>query len=560
MKRSSQKVNTRSTKLAEKLDAKNNLLHHIYEISSLLTRSPDLDEVLNEIADRAMHGLRFDRAIVMLLNEDGTKLECKCVKGFTPQGEKRAWDKPLIMARHTSFETRVVSKGIPLFIPDTKNAQEMTWIDNVINRYQERKSVLYVPLKIKDKILGFLGVDRFRTRMKITQDDVESLVYFANQASVIIENARLYKAVSDGKILSESIINCSVNGVIVSDLTGNILNANPRAEEILGIGKNEMLQMRIQDVFKFDQAERRKIYRALVHNENIYYFDYNYSRPDGKRLILNLGGFAVIDENRNSLGAVTAITDMTEKKKMDDYLMRVERLAALGRIAAGIAHEIRNPLAGIYMTAQNLEREIGGNSAAGNDLQNILQEIDRIEKLIRDVLNLIRPMPLQIEEVDIHQLLLTTMALLKKEMSQKNITLKTELNAGHGHLKADSNRLRQVFLNLTLNAIEAISDIDGLIEVKTYAIRGDDGTDNWMAIHFKDNGIGIPAGHLDKVFDPFFTTKTVGTGLGLTVSHKIIQDHRGMIEVESEEHNGTTIRVLLPLEGIDFANEPGVHS
>jgi PAS domain S-box-containing protein len=549
MKRTLRNRDSIKTALAEKLEAKNNLLHHIYEISSLLTRSPNLDEVLNEIADRAMHGLHFDRAIVMLLNEDGTKLECKCVKGFTPQGEKRAWDRPLIMEHHRSFETRVVSQGIPLFIPDTKNAQDMTWIDNVINRYQERKSVLYVPLKIKDKILGFLGVDRYRTRMKITQDDVESLVYFANQASVIIENARLYKAVSDGKILSESIINCSVNGVIVSDLTGNILNVNPRAEEILGIGRNEMLRMRIQDVFNFDQAERRKIYRALVHNENIYYFDFNYSRSDGKRLILNLGGFAVIDENRNSLGAVTAITDMTDKKRMDDYLMRVERMAALGRIAAGIAHEIRNPLAGIYMTAQNLEREIGEHSAAGKDLQNILQEIDRIEKLIRDVLNLIRPLPLQIEEVDIHRLLLTTMALLKKEMSQKNISLKTELNAGHGHLKADSNRLRQVFLNLTLNAIEAISDRDGLIEVRTDATRGSDGADNWMVIHFKDNGVGIPAGHLDKIFDPFFTTKTVGTGLGLTVSHKIIQDHRGMIEVESEEHNGTTIKVLLPLGG-----------
>lgn len=547
MKRNIPGRNSARTAQAEKLEAKNNLLHHIYEISSLLTRSPNLDEVLNEIADRAMHGLHFDRAIVMLLNEDGTKLECKCIKGFTPQGEKRAWDKPLLMGRHKSFETRVVSQGIPLFIPDTKNARDMTWIDGVINRYQERKSVLYVPLKIKDKILGFLGVDRFRTRLKITQDDVESLVYFANQASIIIENARLYKAVSDEKILSESIINCSVNGVIISDLTGNILNVNPRAEEILGIGRSEMLNKRIQDIFRFDQTERRKIYRALMHNENIYYFDYNYSRPDGRRLILNLGGFAVIDENKNTLGAVTAITDMTEKKKMDDYLMRVERFAALGRIAAGIAHEIRNPLAGIYMTVQNLESEIGEHSIGGRDLKNILQEIDRIEKLIRDVFNLIRPMPLQVEKVDIHEQLLSTMSLLKKEMSRKKITLKTEFNAPAGHLKADPNRLRQVFLNLALNAIEAINGRNGVIELKTETVRGGVGAVDWMAIHFKDNGIGIPAGHLDRIFDPFYTTKSVGTGLGLTVSHKIIEDHRGMIEVESQKHRGTTIRVLLPI-------------
>lgn len=547
MRRSSKRGNPRSIKLAERLEAKNNLLHHIYEISSLLTRSPNLDEVLNEIVDRAMHGLHFDRAIVMLLNEDESKLECKCVKGFTPEGEKRAWEKPLLMDQHDSFETRVVRTGAPLFIPDTKHAADITWIDRVINRYQERRSILYVPLKIQDKILGFLGVDRFRTRLKITQDDVESLVYFANQASIIIENARLYKAVSDKKILSESIINCSVNGVIISDLTGNILNVNPRAEEILGISREEMLRKRIQDIFGFDQTERRKIYRALMHRENIFYFDFHYSRPDGKRLILNLGGFAVIDEKKNTLGAVTAITDITEKKKMDDYLMRVERFAALGRIAAGIAHEIRNPLAGIYMTVQNLESEIGEGSIGGRDLRNILQEIDRIEKLIRDVLNLIRPMPLQVEEIDIHEHLLATMALLKKKMSQKKITLKTDFNAPVGHLKADPNRLRQVFLNLTLNAIEAISGKNGLIELKTEAVRGGDGSRDWIAIQFKDNGAGIPARDLDRIFDPFYTTKSVGTGLGLAVSHKIIEDHRGIIEVDSQEHRGTIIRVLLPV-------------
>ena len=541
-------IDRRENKLSEKLRIKNNLLGHIYEISSLLTRSPNLAEVLNEITDRAMHGLNFDRAIVMLLNSDKTKLECKCIKGFTPHGERRAWDKPLIFNKHDCYETKVVRSGTPRFIPDTESASDVTPIDKVINHYQERNSVLYVPLKIKDKILGLLGVDRYLTCMEITQDDVESLTIFANQASIIVENARLYQALSDEKALSENIIKCSTNGVIVSDLMGNIVNMNPRAEEILDLTRNEALKLRIQDVFKFTLDDKRKIYNALKMRDNIHYFDFPFQRADGRRLILNLSGFSVHGENQNTLGAVTIITDLTEKKRMDDYLLRVEKFAALGRIAAGIAHEIRNPLAGIYTTVQNLESEFSDGDAQKSDLKNILEEIDRVENLIREVLDLVRPVPLQIEEFDIHDLISTTFSLLRKEMVKKGIELVTEYGAGDSVIKADPNRLRQVFLNLALNAIEAANGA-GRITVRTETKRQRDRERerHWLEIDVLDEGIGIPSKHMSRIFDPFFTTKSGGTGLGLTVTHKIIEDHNGRIEVESRENQGTMFRVLLPL-------------
>ena len=541
--------------LSEKLRIKNNLLSHIFEISSLLTSSPDLGEVLNAITNRAMNGLNFDRAIVMLLNNDKTKLECRCIKGFTPEGEKRAWEKPLIMDKHDCYETKVVRYGNPRFIPDTENAHDVTPIDRVINRYHERKSVLYVPLKIKDKILGLLGVDRYRTRMEITQDDVESLTIFANQASIIIENAGLYQALNDEKVLSENIIKCSTNGVIVSDLMGNILNVNPRVEEILGVPKEAAVKQRIQDIFKFNANDRWRIYRALKKNENIHFFDFPYRRSDDKQLVLNLSGFSVHDENHNTLGAVTVIADLTEKKRMDDYLLRVEKFAALGRIAAGIAHEIRNPLAGIYTTVQNLEDEFREDDLRKTDLKNIMQEIDRVEHLIREVLDLVRPVPLQIEDFDIHDLLSTTLSLLKKEMAGKKIELRTEYGAGYPVISADPNRLRQVFLNLTINAIESING-GGKITVRTDAAKRGDRDGEWIAIDIIDNGIGIPAKHMSRIFDPFFTTKNGGTGLGLTVTHKIIEEHNGMIEVESQADQGAAFRVLLPV-GRAIHGQPG---
>ncbi len=541
--------------LGEKLRIKNNLLSHIFEISSLLTSSPDLGEVLNAVTNRAMNGLNFDRAIVMLLNNDNTKLECRCIKGFTPEGEKRAWEKPLIMEEHDCYETKVVRYGNPRFIPDTENAHDVTPIDRVINRYHERKSVLYVPLKIKDKILGLLGVDRYRTRMEITQDDVESLTIFANQASIIIENTRLYQALNDEKVLSENIIKCSTNGVIVSDLIGNILNMNPRAEEILDIPREAAVKQRMQDIFKFNTNDRWRIYRALKRNENIHFFDFPYKRPDDKQLVLNLSGFSVQDENHHTLGAVTVIADLTEKKRMDDYLQRVEKFAALGRIAAGIAHEIRNPLAGIYTTVQNLEDEFHEDDLRRADLKNIMQEIDRVEHLIREVLDLVRPVPLQIEDFNIHDLLSTTFSLLKKEMAGKKIELRAEYGAASPVISADPNRLRQVFLNLTINAIESING-GGKITVRTNAAKRGDRNGEWIAIDIIDNGIGIPAKNMSRIFDPFFTTKNGGTGLGLTVTHKIIEEHNGMIEVESQPDQGAAFRVLLPV-GRAVHGQPG---
>jgi len=311
MKQSRGNLESLNEKLSARLDAKNNLLNHIYAISALLTRSPDLDEVLNEIVNRVMNGLNFDRAIVMLINKDKTRLECKCIKGFTPEGEKRAWEKPLIIDRHDCYETKVIRYGKPQFFQDTASDPHITEIDRIINKYQERKSVLYVPLKLKGKVIGIIGVDRYRTRMKITQDDVESLAIFANQAAIVIENARLYRALSDEKAVSENIIKCSVNGIIVSDLMGNILNLNPRAEEILEISREDAKESLIQEIFGFDKTERKRIYSALKRKENVDHFEIPYHRKNGKRLIFDLTAFPLIDENQNILGAVTLITDLT---------------------------------------------------------------------------------------------------------------------------------------------------------------------------------------------------------------------------------------------------------
>ncbi len=547
----------RTRRLEESLALKNSLLTHIGEITALLTEQPDLDRVFDKILVRVMTGLRFDRAVIMLLSDDGARLECKCIKGFTPEGERLVWANPFHIRRDRCYETRVIRTGQPVVLQDSAGDPEATALDRLINLHhirqgQERKSLIYVPLKFKGKILGFIGGDRFRTRTEITPDEVEAMVIFANHASIVIENTRLDKERRDKQSLLEGVIKSSINGIIVSDIRGKILHINPKAEEMAGITQEEARGILAQDLSDLDDEERRRLYQVFKNKENISHYERLHTRRDGRRLVVSLSCFPVIDENDRTLGVVTEFTDVTEKKRMDDYYVRLEKFAALGHIASAIAHEIRNPLAGIAATVQNLEVDCEEGSPQKTDLRNIIHEVDRLEKLLRDILGLARPLPLQMEELRVSDLIHSTLNLVKKEAAKRAIAITTAFPQSEIFIRADAGRLRQVFLNLILNAMEAIDakgEIAVALEMQT------DGKDRpaRLVINVKDDGPGIPPGHLNKIFDPFFTTKKVGTGLGLAVCQRIIQDHDGMIEVESRENAGATFRITLPVSAPDAA-------
>ncbi len=166
--------------------------------------------------------------------------------------------------------------------------------------------------------------------------------------------------------------------------------------------------------------------------------------------------------------------------------------------------------------------------------------------MLREILDLAKPLQLQMEDIDVMDLLSSTIALLNKEAVKRKITIRKDFDRRAVSINADPQRLRQVFLNLTLNAIDAIGE-QGEIVISATTVQNHPDQNKRIVINFKDNGVGIPVNHLNKIFDPFFTTKKVGTGLGLAVSHRIVQDHNGMIEVESNEKRGTNFRITLPV-------------
>jgi len=534
--------------LNKRLEEKNNLIKHLYEISCLLTGSPDLDEVLDEILFRVMTGLHFNRASIFLLNHNETRLDCHRLRGhdYSPEQEMFVYQNPIMLDRHDCYEKQVIVKGEPLFIKNVSNHVSATHIDKIINRNMERKSVLYVPLKFEGKVLGMIGVDRYKMQFEITKYDIESLTLFANQASIIISNARYLKALNDQKKLSENIIRSSINGTIVSDLEGHIRIINPMAKEIFGLSNDAAKHILLQDIIKINNDKWIELIKELSNNKPIPAFELLVDKHDRKRLLLDITIFAVFSENDEIENLVTNIVDVTEKKKLEEYWLRLEKFAALNVVASGIAHEIRNPLAAIYTALQNLGKEYTEDSSQYAIILSVLNEIDGTERLIRQLLNLSKPSPLLMIDAEICEVLLFTVKLVWQKASARNISIRTNFKNKKFKTRIDPERMKQVFLNLIINAIDAIEN-KGQILISARKEKSEKAGHNWIVIEIKDNGIGIPKSDISKIFDPFFTTKTVGTGLGLSVSHKIVQEHCGRIEVESIEHKGTTFYIKLPM-------------
>jgi signal transduction histidine kinase len=232
-------------------------------------------------------------------------------------------------------------------------------------------------------------------------------------------------------------------------------------------------------------------------------------------------------------------------KKSKSYMRRADRLASLGTLTAGLAHEIRNPLVAIKTFTQLLPERLEDEEFRSHFLNIASSEVDRISSLITELLEFARPSDPKMEFEDINSILDGMILLVSTETKKKQINILKNYITNLPPIKIDREQIKQVFLNFLLNSIEATPE-RGEMTVKTRSFLKPGG-EPYIQIEFTDNGRGIPAEHLEDIFTPFFTTKDKGSGLGLSISHQIVQDHRGYIDVESELNKGTSFFINLPL-------------
>ncbi len=232
-----------------------------------------------------------------------------------------------------------------------------------------------------------------------------------------------------------------------------------------------------------------------------------------------------------------------ELQRVQDQLIRAGKMAAIGELAAGVAHEINNPLTGVLTFSSLMLKKVDENHPWKKDLENIVQQTTRCRNIVRGLLDFARQRKPDKKEWDVHRLIEQTLTLVEKQAPFQNIKIKKEFNPSIPLLFVDGDQIQQVFMNIILNAADAMTENGGTLTIQT-ALQ-----DGMATVAFTDTGCGIPKEHLPKLFDPFFTTKQTGkgTGLGLAISYGIIQSHNGDIEVESEVGKGSTFRVKLPV-------------
>jgi PAS domain S-box-containing protein len=255
--------------------------------------------------------------------------------------------------------------------------------------------------------------------------------------------------------------------------------------------------------------------------------------------IVEVNAFPFRNEQGGMLGTVFFIKDITQISAMEEQLKRADRLSALGVLAAGIAHEIRNPLTGMKMIVQLLESEFSQDDSRREPLWIIQKEIDRLEAIIGNLLDFARPTKPKAVEVNVEKVVDDCFLLVKNQLKKQGINYEKRVQNLLPLVIGDPDQLKQVFINIITNAIQALGP-DGYLRVIL------DHRDEALVIAFEDTGNGIPSDRLQDIFNPFMTTKEDGTGLGLSMAQRIVEEHGGKIEVQSSVGEGSTFYVYLP--------------
>ncbi len=524
------------------------MLSIVFRISALLTKPSSLETVLDSIMESVTEGLGFNRVALYLINNEKQKLECQCIRGFSFEHEDLARRKPYSLKRHDCLETKVALSGNPILVKDVHLDPILTDLDHIVTRRIGRGCILYVPLKVKGKTIGILGVDKKPGEPEINENEFASLSIFANFASIIIENSKLYDSLLNEKKFSENVLNSSISGILTADVNGRITSLNPAAEELLGFRKKDILEKNIGEVFVSIPEMEQMLNKTLSNGENITGRECTLKKDGTRNLILNISSSPIIEDSGDLIGILFLMQDITKERERDEYLHRVNHLVSLGELAAGVAHEIRNPLTGIGVVLDILKSRSRLVKTDSELLDEAALEIERLEKLVSDLLDFARPRRFNFEFVDINEIIKSIYSLINDQCNNQRIRLQVRYGETLPKCCMDYERIRQGLLNIVINAIQAMPKGGDLMIETALETGQESGEERQIEVMIKDTGSGIPSAIRDRIFNPFFTTHHEGTGLGLSITHSIIKEHQGAIRFESEAGKGTRFIVSLPLE------------
>ncbi len=506
-------------------------------ISKELSRERDLQNLSHSLLNSIANALSL-RTIALLLAEDEDPRTFRLLRSW---GEAVS-APPSLTFDEPFFEQMRESDYLSYYaLQDRKGVQKQ------IEQFIPFGFYHFLPLRVEEKIIGCLAMGRKQDGTYLTSEDWELLTTISPSVALALENAYLYSQESVRtlemqrlKDYSENIIESLTVGVAVVDRTGTIIGWNRVLEAQFGLKKESALRRRLTDVLG------AKNYSAIFPTDTSQDFrpltELGMDLPGERKRIFDIAKTPLLDNQMKPYGTIIVFEDITEKISLQQQLLTSEKLASIGLLSAGVAHEINTPLTGISSYVQMLQKKLTDPHYA-EILEKIETQTDRVGRIIKNLLNFARnPSDSSFQRVDLKESLQEIISLIEYKLKNMNIELELVL-APVPPFHAQGERLQQVYINIILNALDAMPQ-GGKLRIELSQ------TGREAAVKITDTGAGIKAEHLSHIFDPFFTTKGIGkgTGLGLSISYAIIKEHEGRIQVESEPGKGTSFTIVIPMD------------
>ena len=556
-------------RVQKELVRRNLELSRLSFISSAVRSTFEVDRLLRMIltAVTMSDGLGFNRALLFLVDEEGKYL--RGVMGVGPASPDEAWkiweglsiEKKGLEDLMREIETGPLKKDsfldrlsqniqirldgdsiLSRIVKEKKavniaNAKFDPVVDPILIQQLGTEAFAAVPLIAKDRVVGIIWVDNLFNRRPITDDDLRFLVSFANHVSSAIESAQLFKKVSLAEAELENIFESISDIVYFTDKNYVLKKINRAVSETVGKPYEDIIGKKCYEVFHGKTGPWHECPHWKTVDTGKSYIEevkgFYYKTDD----VYVVSSSPIYDTAGNFIGTVHIARDITELNRLKEQLARSEKMAALGGMAARVAHEIRNPLTPIGGFARRLAKRLAGEQKEYAEI--IVREVDRLEAMLDETLSFVRQARLSIEPFDINSLLDSIISLITPSL-KSGVEVRKDPSPEPLLITGDTNRLKEAFLNIIKNAEQAITE-KGVITIRSTKDVGA------AVVEISDTGSGIDEEALKFIFDPFFTTKASGTGLGLAITNRIIEEHGGRIGVESEKDKGTTFRVYLPL-------------
>jgi len=405
-------------------------------------------------------------------------------------------------------------------------------------------------------LLGALLVTDGYRATPLTNIDQVTIETVGSLVSSNMENWYLYQELRQEEIFRERVIEGMINGVFVVDLNGAVSLANRSAREMSQYTQRQISTQNISDIIiegATDQGRSSPLFRVFKGYAPLTYHEAYLRRRDDMHIPIRMNASPMVGEDGEIQGAIIEFIDLSEVKRMEEEIRYLDRLAVLGRFTSAIAHEIRNPLTGIAAGIQYINRSQELSDGQRENIAFILNEVDRLNRIITDLFKVAKPHDLLCRQVSVADLVSRSHRALGEAYRNKGIAFEVSIDDNVPLIEVDPDQIVQVLLNLLMNAGDAVGE-GGTISVRGRLYDGSDPDimrergKEMVCIEVADNGPGIPIEDRERIFEPFFSRKKGGTGLGLFVSMSIVQHHLGRISVSSEHGKGTAFRVYLPIE------------